>query len=101
MRLVKALATIEVTINGDTDLEGLETVLVTLSGGTTVTGRDVATVTIADDDILISEVLANISDADDETDREYIELDWHARRKLGRLLLCRIRKRRGRKQWSR
>ena len=54
-------ATIEVTINGDDDLEGLETVLVTLSGGTTVAGRDVATVTIADDDILINEVLANVS----------------------------------------
>ena len=57
----QALATIEVTINGDDDLEGLETVLVTLSGGTTVAGRDVATVTIADDDILINEVLANVS----------------------------------------
>ncbi len=70
----QGLATIEVTINGDDDLEGLETVLVTLSGGTVVAGRDVATVTIADDDILINEVLANVSDADDETDREYIEL---------------------------
>ena len=70
----QALATIEVTINGDTDLEGLETVLVTLSGGTTVAGRGVATVTIADDDILINEVLANVSNSDDETDREYIEL---------------------------
>ena len=74
LRPVKALATIEVTINGDNDLEGLETVLVTLSGGTTVAGRGVATVTIADDDILINEVLANVSNADDETDREYIEL---------------------------
>jgi hypothetical protein len=69
-----ALATIEVVINGDDDLEGLETVLVTLSGGTTVPGRGEATVTIADDDILINEILANVSDADDETDREYIEL---------------------------
>ena len=69
-----AIATIEVTINGDDELEGLETVLVTLSGGTTVAGRGVATVTIADDDILINEVLANVSNADDETDREYIEL---------------------------
>ena len=70
----QALATIDVIINGDDDLEGLETVLVTLSGGTTVAGRDVATVTIADDDILINEVLANVSNTDDETDREYIEL---------------------------
>jgi hypothetical protein len=69
-----AISTIEVTINGDDDLEGLETILVTLSGGTTVAGRDVATVTIGDDDILINEVLANVSNADDETDREYIEL---------------------------
>jgi hypothetical protein len=69
------LAAIEVTINGDTNLEGLETVLVTLSGGAVVAGRDVSTLTIADDDILISEVLANVSNsADDETDREYIEL---------------------------
>jgi hypothetical protein len=70
----QALATIEVAINGDDDLEGLETVLVTLSGGTTVAGRGVATLTVADDDILINEVLANITDSDDETDREYIEL---------------------------
>jgi hypothetical protein len=70
-----ALATIEVTINGDDDLEGFETVLVTLTGGDVVAGRDVVTVTIADDDILISEVLANVSNSsDDETDREYIEL---------------------------
>ena len=70
----QGIATIEVTLNGDTSLEGLETVLVTLSGGTTVAGRDVATVSIADDDILINEVLANVSNTDDETDREYIEL---------------------------
>jgi hypothetical protein len=70
----QAYATIEVTINGDTDLEGVETVLVTLSGGDVVAGRDVATVSIADDDILINEVLANVSNNDDETDREYIEL---------------------------
>jgi hypothetical protein len=69
-----AIATIEVTINGDTSLEGLENVLVTLSGGTTVPGRDMATVTIGDDDILINEVLANVSNTDDESDREYIEL---------------------------
>jgi len=70
----QAYSTIEVTINGDTDLEGFETVLVTLSGGSLLAGRDAATVTIADDDILINEVLANVSNADDETDREYIEL---------------------------
>jgi hypothetical protein len=70
----EALAEIEVTINGDTTLEGLETVLVTLSGGTIEAGRDVATLTIADDDILINEVLVNVSNNDDETDREYIEL---------------------------
>jgi hypothetical protein len=70
----QGVATIEVTINGDTSLEGLETVLVMLSGGGVVAGRDVATVTIADDDILINEVLANVSNSDDESDREYIEL---------------------------
>lgn len=70
----QAYATIEVTINGDTDLEGFETVLVTLTGGDVVAGRDAATVTIAADDILINEVLANVSNNDDETDREYIEL---------------------------
>ncbi len=70
----QGIATIDVVINGDVDLEGLETVLVTLSGGTTVAGRGQATVTIADDDILINEVLANVSNNDDETDREYIEL---------------------------
>lgn len=70
----QAYTTIEVTINGDTDLEGFETVLVTLSGGSVVAGREVATVNIADDDILINEVLANVSNSDDETDREYIEL---------------------------
>jgi hypothetical protein len=70
----QGLATIEVTINGDDELEGLETVLVSLSGGTTVTGRGAATVTIGDDDILINEVLANVSNSSDETNREYIEL---------------------------
>ena len=70
----QGLATINVTINGDDDLEGLETVLVSLSGGTTVAGRGVATVTIGDDDILINEVLANVSSSSDETNREYIEL---------------------------
>ncbi|MCC7474332.1 MAG: DNRLRE domain-containing protein, partial [Pirellulales bacterium] len=69
-----AFETIEVTINGDTELEGLETILVTLSGGDIVTGRDIATVSIADDDILINEVLANVSNASNEENREYIEL---------------------------
>jgi hypothetical protein len=69
----QAYATIEVTINGDTDLEGNETVLVTLTGNV-VAGRDVTTLTIADDDALINEVLANVTNADDETNREYIEL---------------------------
>ncbi|HYO25595.1 MAG TPA: DNRLRE domain-containing protein, partial [Lacipirellulaceae bacterium] len=70
----QGLATIEVTIHGDTDLEGLETILVSLSGGTTVAGRNEAILTIGDDDALINEVLANVTNADDETDREYIEL---------------------------
>jgi hypothetical protein len=69
----QAYATIEVTINGDTELEGNETILVTLSGNV-VAGRDVATLTIADDDALINEVLANVTNTDDETNREYIEL---------------------------
>jgi hypothetical protein len=70
----QAYATIPVTINGDTQLEGQETVVVTLSGGAVVAGRDVATITIADDDALINEVLANVTNNDDETNREYIEL---------------------------
>jgi hypothetical protein len=70
----QGLATIEVTINGDTDLEGLETILVSLSGGTTIAGRSETIVTIGDDDALINEVLANVTNSDDETDREYIEL---------------------------
>ncbi len=70
----QGVATIEVTINGDTDLEGLETLQVTLSGGDVVAGRGMATVTIADDDALINEVLANVTNNDDETDREYVEL---------------------------
>lgn len=81
----QSLATIEVTINGDTELEGFETVLVTLSDGNIVADRGVATIQIADDDALINEVLANVTpvpndppgtnpNPDDETDREYIEL---------------------------
>ena len=71
----QGIATISVTINGDTELEGFETIDVTLSGGTTVTGRGAAVISIGDDDALINEVLANVSNSvDDETDREYIEL---------------------------
>lgn len=75
--------TIDVQINGDTELEGNETLTVTLSnatGGASIGSNDTATVTIADDDALINEVLANISPQSsgniltDETDREYIEL---------------------------
>lgn len=75
----QSVASISVTINGDTILEGFETLTVTLSnatGGATVSGSaGVATLTIGDDDALINEVLANITNATtDETDREYIEL---------------------------
>ena len=70
----EALATIEVTINGDDTLEGLETIDVALTSGNITTGRGTSTITIADDDALINEVLANVSSNDDETDREYIEL---------------------------
>lgn len=75
--------TIDVVINGDTELEGSETLQVTLSsptGGATIGTESVATLTIADDDALINEVLANISPFDggnvltDETNREYVEL---------------------------
>ena len=68
--------TIDIVINGDTALEGLETLAVTLSptGGSAVSpGRGVATLTIADDDLLINEVLANASGVGEEN-REYIEL---------------------------
>ena len=70
----QGLATISVTINGDTELEGFETIDVTLSGGTTVSGRGAAVISIGDDDALINEVLANVSNNVDETNREYIEL---------------------------
>ena len=70
----QGLATIEVTINGDTDLEGLETIIASLTGGTAVAGRSETIVSIGDDDALINEVLANVTNSDDETDREYIEL---------------------------
>ncbi len=70
----QALATIEVTIHGDSQLEGNETVLVTLAGGNITAGRSTATVRIADDDALINEVLANITNVADETNREYVEL---------------------------
>ena len=70
----QALAEIPVTINGDTDLEGLETVLVALTSGNIVSGRGETTLVIGDDDALINEVLANVSNNVDETDREYIEL---------------------------
>lgn len=75
--------TIDVVINGDTELEGNETLTVTLSdatGGADIGTNSVATLTIADDDALINEVLANISPEDsgdiltDETNREYVEL---------------------------
>ncbi|MDZ4657050.1 MAG: Calx-beta domain-containing protein [Bythopirellula sp.] len=74
---------INITINGDTALEGNETIIVTLSAPTNGAGlsNNVATVTIADDDALINEVLANVSDdpavigtVTDETNREFIEL---------------------------
>ncbi|MEM8677788.1 MAG: Calx-beta domain-containing protein [Planctomycetota bacterium] len=70
----QGLATIEVIVNGDTELEGFETIDVTLSGGTTVAGRGAAVISIGDDDALINEVLANVSNDIDETNREYIEL---------------------------
>ena len=70
----EALATIDVAINGDTSLEGIETLQVTLSGGSIAAGRDIATVRIADDDALINEVLANVTNVSDETNREYVEL---------------------------
>jgi Calx-beta domain len=70
----EALATIDVVLNGDTDLEALETVLVQLTSGNRIPGRDAATVTIGDDDALINEVLANVTNAVNETNREFIEL---------------------------
>ena len=78
----QTVATIPVTIKGDTLLEGNETLTVTLTnatnGATIKSGADVATLTIADDDALINEVLANVSTSAtqpvDETNREYIEL---------------------------
>jgi hypothetical protein len=78
----QAVATIPVTIKGDTLLEGNETLTATLTnamnGATIKSGADVATLTIADDDALINEVLANVSTSAtqpvDETNREYIEL---------------------------
>jgi hypothetical protein len=78
----QTVATVPVTIKGDTVLEGNETLTVSLTnatGGATIkSGADVATVTIADDDALINEVLANVSTSatqpTDETNREYIEL---------------------------
>lgn len=68
--------TLDIVINGDTAIEGLETLTITLSptGGSAVSaGRGVATLTIADDDLLINEVLANASGVG-EANREYIEL---------------------------
>ncbi len=74
----QALATIEVQINGDTELEGTEDVIVTLTSGTIVPSRGEATIDIGDDDALINEVLANVTtgpqNQNDETNREYVEL---------------------------
>jgi len=85
----ETIKTIDVTINGDTSLEGLETIVLSLSNPQNVTTPganlptiDVAaqnhTLTIGDDDALINEVLANIFNPNDasitEANREYIEL---------------------------
>lgn len=72
----QSVGTIDIVINGDTAIEGLETLTVALSpaGGSAVSaGRGMATLTIADDDLLINEVLANASGVG-ETNREYVEL---------------------------
>lgn len=70
----QALATIDVVISGDSQLEGSESVLVTLTSGSLVAGRESAEIDIADDDALINEVLANVTNATNEENREYIEL---------------------------
>ena len=67
--------TVDITINGDTSIEGLETLAVTLSstgGATIAAGRGAATLTIADDDLLINEVLAN-AQGSGPSNRRYVE----------------------------
>ncbi|MFM1904148.1 MAG: hypothetical protein RLZZ440_2048, partial [Planctomycetota bacterium] len=72
----ESIGSIDIVVEGDTAIEGLETLTVTISpvGGSAVSaGRGTATLTIADDDLLINEVLANASGIG-ETGREYVEL---------------------------